>query len=806
MLKNYFKTAFRNLVKHKVNTAINIAGLALGLTAFILISAYVHFENSFDRMHNDADNIYRVESSFYKGNELTDDWATSTNGYAPAMQKQFPEINSFTRINWNNAERIVRYNDIKFREQHVCFADSNFFSFFSFPLVSGRSGDVLKDANTVVVSQSAAKKYFGNENPVGKFLDISTISDHYRCMVTGVFKDMPANSTLQSNFLISWSTSPQWTRDFWYIHESYTFVKLTPGVNPAAVETKFPALAEQYKSGPALKELKWAIKLVPLKNIHLNPPKQYGIEVKGDRRTVGFLAIIAFVILIIACINYINLSTARAIERAKEIGVRKVSGASRQQLIVQLMLESFLVNAIALMVAILLVVIAGIYTQRLPAIGTSYGMLFDQTLYLRLASIFIINILLSGIYPAFILTAIKPVAVLKGKYAFSKQGNYLRKGLVGFQFAASILLITGAIAVYRQLSFMNAQQLGVNISQTLVMRSPVNTDNYQQKIQSLKNALLRLPSVSGVTGSGAVPGKEVGKFLANRRYGASTTEERTYEMLKVDFDFMKMYGLQLAAGREFDEKRVADSTGIILNESAVQQFGFASNEKAIGEKIWIEANRGKPNEIIGVIKDYHQQSLQQKYTPFILFMDPDYEWIPTDYYSVKINTADMKTAVAEVQKVWNGIFPESSFDFFFLDEFYNRQYLQERSFGNIFLLFTSLAIIIACMGLFGLTAYSVTRRMKEIGVRKVLGASVLRIISLLTMDVLKLVIGGSVIAFPVALFFIKKWLQGYAFRAALSWWQFVLPVIILLCIALLTIGWLTLKAAIANPVKALRTE
>lgn len=805
MFKSYFKTAFRNLLRNRLYTVINITGLTLGMAAFIIISAYVHFEKSFDRAHSDAGNIYRVESRFYKNGQLTDDWATSTNGYATAMKKNFPEIESFTRINWSNSERVVKYNDIKFREEHVCFADAGFFSFFNYPLINGEATKVLRDVNTIVLSESAARKYFGKANPVGKFLDVSTISDNYRCMVTGVFKDIPSNSTLQFSFLISWSTAPAWMRDFWYIHESYTFIKLAPGASATMVEAKFPQLAEKYKTGEALKELKWAVKLVPLTDIHLNPAKQYEIETKGNRRAVNFLNIIAIVILVIACVNYINLSIAKAIERAKEVGVRKVSGASRQQLITQFLLESFLLNCAALFFATGLVAASCILLPQLNGSNNSFGLLFDNDLYLQSAVVLFICILLSGIYPALVLTKVKPIAILKGRYSFSKDGSLLRKGLVTFQFAASLLLIAATISVYRQIAFMNAQATGVNISQTLVMKAPVKTDNYQQKIQSLKNALLTIPSVESVTGSGSVPGKAVGKSLANRRYGASSSEERTYEMLKVDFDFLKTYGLAIVAGRAFDKNRIADSTGVILNESAVKQFGFASAEKAIGEKIWLEANTGNPNQVIGVIKDYHQQSLHQQFTPFILFMDPDYGWIPTDYYSVRIKAGQMHT-VAAVQKVWSAIFPESSFDFFFLDDFYNRQYQQERLFGKVFLFFASLTVLIACMGLFGLTAYSAMRRTKEIGVRKVLGASVQSIISLLTLDAVKLILTGSVIAIPLSVLFVIQWLNEYAFRVQLSWWQFAAPVLILLAIAIITISYLTFNAARANPVKTLRSE
>ena len=795
MIQSYLRAALRSLTRNKVNTLIHLMGLSVGLAAFILITAYVHFENSYDRMFPDQERIYRVESSFYKGAQMTDDWATSTNGYALAIKDNFPQVESFTRINWNDGERVVRYNDVKFREPHVCFADTNFLSFFSYQLLKGDRTTALKDVNTVVLSATDAKKYFGNTDPMGKFLDITTIGSSYHCMVTGVFQDPPPNSTVHFNMLISWATTPEWMKTTWYLHESYTFLKLRPGADPHVLEAGFPALAEKYKNGPALKELKWAIRLIPLADIHLNRAKQYEIETKGNRLAVRFLGIMAFFVLLIAGVNYTNLSTARAMERAKEVGIRKVSGARPIQLAGQFLLESFLLHGLALCCALVWFGLAGLALSKSfdvtnPAVG------------IRVAWVFTLSAVLSGFYPALVLSRLKPVRVLKGRYAFSGSGAWLRKGLVTFQFAISLLLITGTLAVYRQLSFMNSQALGVNIEQTLVLKAPATTEDYAQKALALKNALLTIPGVSGVTGSGSVPGKEVGEFLANRRVGAPKEEERTYEMLKVDPDFISFYGLTVIAGKGLDR----DSTGLVLNESAVRQFGFASPEAAIGQKVWLEVNNGRQNEVIGVIRDYHQQSLRQAYTPLILFMDPHYGWIPTNNYSVKISGGQINNVLTRIRGIWQDIFPASSLDYFFLNDYYDRQYREDRVFGQVFGLFSALAILIACMGLFGLTAYTVARRTKEIGVRKVLGASIVSVLRLLSWDSLQLILPAGLAALPLAAWLIGLWLRGYAFRASMPWWQFALPVAVLAVITLLTTGYLALQAARANPVKAIKEE
>ncbi|MDF2187880.1 ABC transporter permease [Paraflavitalea sp. CAU 1676] len=806
MIRNILLVTWRNLVRHKVYSSINILGLALGIAAFLLLGAYVAFENSYDQEPADAQHIYRVESQFYKGNELTDDWATSTNGYARAMYENLPGIASYTRIDWHSSERVVRYQDIKFREERVAMADSNFLTFFGYPMLQGDAATALQGVNSLVISESAARKYFGAADPMGKILEVSTQSHIYPCIVKGVFKDLPKNSTLQVNFLISWATSSKWTREFWYQHGSYTYLKLQPGTNAAVVESGFPALAERYKTGPALKDLKWGVHLVPLQDIHLNAAKLYEIEPKGNRFFVGFLSVIAYVILLIAYINYINLATTKSLDRAKEVGIRKVSGAPVAQLVFQFLLESILLNGLALVMAIGLVLASLSWLPGFLNANELGGLLFNTAIIGRTALVFVVCTLLSGIYPAMVLVKLKPISVLKGKFSFSKKGILLRKGMVAFQFVASILLIAGTIAVYRQVDYMTSQQTGVNIDQTIVIKTPVKTANYKEKFGSLREALRSTAGVQAVTASGAVPGKAVGMSLANRRFGASAAEERTYEMLKVDHEFISLYGLQLVAGRAFDKARPADSTGLVMNESAVKQFGFASPEAAIGQKVWLETLTEKPNEVIGVIKDYHQQSLQQSFTPFILFMDRKLDWIPFEHFSVKVNATNMRDKVASLEKTWNQFFPESSFDYFFLDDFYGRQYQQELHFSRNFLVFSSLAIFITCLGLLGLTAYATARRIKEIGIRKVLGASVQNIVLLLSADVIRLILVCSLIALPAAWLLIGKWIEGYAFRASLTWWQFVLPVLVLVVIALVTTASLTVKAALANPTKSLRDE
>ncbi|MDO6429288.1 ABC transporter permease [Flavitalea sp. BT771] len=807
MFRNYLKTAFRNLLRNRTSTTINILGLALGLAAFICINAYVRREKSFDRMLVPAGaSVYRVESRFYRGSQLTDDWPTSTNGYALALKEHFPEVADFTRINWNNSERVVRNGTIRFREAQVCFADSNFFSFFQYGWLKGDKATALKDVNSVVISASAARKYFGNSDPLGKMLEISTISTVLPCRVTGVFQDAPPNSTMQFAMLISWASSPEWQKKTWYQHESYTFLRLVPGARAASLEAQFPAMAEGYKNGPALKDLRWAIHLVPMEDIHLNAAKQYEVEPKGNRRAVQFLDILSLVILLIACVNYINLSTAKALERAKEVGIRKVSGARPGQLMFQFILESLLLGSIAFVLGIALSGLAGALLPAWLGIDHGFGMVVDGSFWKITGLVFLAAVVVSSIYPSFVLTRFQPVTVLKGRFAFSKSGAYIRKGLVTFQFAVALALIAGTLAVQRQIMYMSGQDTGVEIQQTLVLKAPVRTTGYDEKAAALKHTLLALPGIAGVTASGAVPGREVGMFLANRRFGADKSEERTYEMLKVDHDFIPQYHLEMLAGRPFDRSRPADSLGLVLNESAVRQLGFASPEDAVGKQVWLEVNPGRTDKVIGVVRDYHQRSLQMAYTPLILFMDPAYRWIPTQYFSVKVATKDMTGTVDEIRKAWDKLFPESSFDSFFLDEFYGRQYRDDRNFARISGLFSGLSIFIGVIGLLGLTAFAAARRNREIGVRKVLGASVGQIMSLLTWDFVRLILLASLFALPLSLIAIRQWMQGFAFRASLNWSLLLAPVPVLIIITLATTGWLTLRAARVNPVRSLKEE
>lgn len=806
MFRNYIFTSVRNLLKNKAFTIINISGLALGIASFLLITGYVLFEYSYDDLHHDLEKIYRVESLFFEGNSITDNWPSSTNGYGPAMYENFAEIEDFTRINWHDSYRTLRYDNIKFKEKLVCFADSNFFDFFSFPLRLGDPGSCLLEPNSIVISESLAGKFFGNEEPLNKIMIVSTLRYTYHCMVTGVFKDLPNNSSLKFNALISWETSPLWMRDFWYLHESYTYVKISDYANVTKVEKKFPELAESFKTKQALKDLTWGIDLVPMKEIHLNPAKPYEIDTKGNRKAVQFFGIVALIILVIAYINYINLTTARAIDRAKEVGIRKISGSSAVQLILQFLMEAIMMNLAAIVLSLFIVLIGKTLISKMIGDIFNFDFWFTPTFFHILIFVFILGVFVAGLYPAIIMSGFKPIMVLKGKFVRSRSGNWYRRVLAVVQFGASFILIAGTIIVFKQISYMQEADRGIDIHQVIVLEAPVLTDDYDQKIQIFKKELRRIPGVSKVTGSGTVAGMQVAKFLANRPYHAEIEEDRLYEMLMTDYEYVDTYGLEIIAGRNFDRNRPSDQKGLILNESAVRQFGFKNVESALNEKIHLEINRDEPNEVIGVIRDYHQQSLQNNYTPIILFMDPEYNWIPIEYYSIKYNATDVEPIIEESKRIWNDFFPDSSYEYFFLDEFYNSQYKLDIQYGKVFTIFSLIAIIIAVLGLLGLSIYSTSLRIKEIGIRKVLGATGAGIYQLLIKDIFILIVISSILALPVTYYAMQKWLNTYAFKIEPAFWIYTIPLFIILFISLTTITRVLLKAIKTNPSEILRYE
>lgn len=805
MIHNYLKIALRNLFKNKLFTLINVTGLVISMLVALLILNYVSFERSYDSMHANADHIYRVESKFYEGETLTDDWGTASFGYASAMKENIPGIEDYVRIAINSTEQMVSHGEQISRENTVVVTEPSFFSVFSFELAKGESETALTGPNKVVISKLAAHKFFKNENPIGKILKFRTLSRAIDCEVSGVLEDIPANSHFSYDYFISWDTQPNWIKDFWYMHETYSYVQLAPGTNPKTVEKAFPAMSEKYKTADALKNKTWAIELQPLRNIHLAPQKQYEREAKGNAKAVNALILIALAILLIAWINYINLTTSRSLERAREVGVRKVSGALKKQLIVQFLTESTLVNVFSLLVSIAL------FLLFIPSfnsfIGKNVGIaILNMPIVWGLIILFLVTgIALSGLYPSFVLSSIKPAIILKGKFLNSKNAGMVRKSLVVFQFAASLVLICGTLIVYAQLKYMQNQPLGVDVDKTLVLKFPAQTPNLMEKVMSFKRELKELPDIKNVTISNAVPGMEVAFFLSNRLYEDASSQNRLYEMQTVDYDFIETYGLNVLEGRGFDKSFTNDVRNVVLNEEAVKQLGFTKNSQAIGKNVLLEGQQ-EPHKVIGVVGNYHQQSLNKAYTPIMMIMYNSIGWLSPKYLSVKISGINVASVSGKVNNLWNHFFPNSTFDYFFSDQFYNNQYLLDRKFATIFGLFAVLAIFIACLGLWALALFAGLIRKKEMGVRKALGASNTSLFYSLSKEFLYLTLFSSLLGIPLAFIIMNNWISSYAFRTDMEWWFFILPVLVLIIIATLTVSYQTLKTAHSSAVESLKYE
>jgi putative ABC transport system permease protein len=683
-----------------------------------------------------------------------------------------------------------------------------------YEMTKGNAKLALSEPFTAVISEKYAKMYFGNEDPIGKTLRLrdDDFTDEL-VKVTGVFKDLPRNTHLKFDVLFSYNSlyprgdwAIQRYREGWRRKDMYTFIQLRPGTDPKRIEAKLPAIVDKYK--PELKggTQKMLLGLQSLKDIHLTSDLAEEQEPNGNARTVFFLALIGLSVLIIACINYVNLSTARALERAKEVGVRKVVGAVKGQLVSQFLTEAALVNMLSILIA------WGLTYLCFPSFNKLSGLTLDSSYLAQpwfiglLLSLWFVGSLLSGFYPAMVLSTFKPIDTLKGKLKSSSRGIFLRQGLVVAQFMTSIALIAGTFIVYRQLKYMTSQDMGMNINQVMVIERPGIADTsrkvYNSSIDAFRNELKKDPTIQAVSASLTIPGKQREYKLVLKKYGVANSDSVTVRINTLDYDFLNVFKMKLIAGRAFSADFPKDvDTSIIITESAARLLGFRKPEDAIGKTFAIPQFNWNPI-VVGVVNDYHQVSLKKPLDPSI-FGCSLYDG---EYYSLRINTNDLSRTLKHVQRSWATAFPGNPFEFFFLDDYFNKQYEADKRFEKLFIVFAILAIIIGCVGLFGLSAYTASQRIKEIGIRKVLGASVTDITKMLSKDFLKLVVIAIVIASPIAWWVMNKWLQDFAYRVHITWWIFAAAGLIALLIAMLTVSLQAVKAAIANPVKSLRTE
>jgi putative ABC transport system permease protein len=798
MLKNYFKIAFRHLRRHGSYAVLNILGLTIGLTAAFLIFLYVRFERSYDDFHRKAGRIYLLTCDEKTPNGVIHQGLTSSP-MSIAAKKAFPEIEAVVREDLQPV--LVRRGAAVFQETNSAYADSGFFQVFDFPLLRGDARTALKAPLSVVLSASTAKKYFGDSDPLGQTLLIR--DEGMAAKVTGVMKDMPENTELKADVLISKSTAKLFNPDedkHWPDFGLYAYVLLKQNADAHALERKFPAFVEQQDGSEEKQMQMWfTLFLKPLRDVYLyagDVGEDAGGPASGNPTNVKIFSIIGVFVLLIAGINFVNLTTARSTERAREVGIRKVAGAGRGQLTGQFLGESVLQASIAFVLAVVSCALLIPSFNALAGKPVSAGLFQHPADLLVFLGIAVGIGLLAGTYPALVLSGFRPVVVLKGRFATGSKGLLLRRSLVVFQFVISIAFIAATFVIRTQLSYLRNHPLGFENKQMLVLA----TYGDEHKL-ALKTEIGRLPGVLSTGLSSSTPGN--GSLI----YALSHLENKKGEfqtenlnLYLVDFDYMRQYKLSLVAGRNFSTAFATDSTqAMIINESAVKDLGYAHPQDAIGRRF---NSYGRQGRIIGVMKDFNYYSLHYSISPLGMLISPQ----DAQLLSVHVNTTDLPATIAEISAAWKKLIPMRPFSYYFEDEIFNRQYQDEDRFGRLFLDFSVLAILISCLGLLGLASYSTLQRTREIGIRKVLGASVAGIVRLLSGEFLLLVGLALVIAVPLCWFFMNRWLADYYYHIAFPWWLLGSAGALAILVSLLTIGFQTIKAAMANPVSSLRSE
>ena len=800
---DYLSQVIKSQRARKSLSVINILGLSVCISAALLILLYVRFELSYDSFH-DGDRIYRVESRLYEGKALTDNWATTSLGHGPVMSREIPGIEKFVRLTAQDREQVVTYQDKQFAEERYCFTEPAFFELFNFPIKRGEKTGQLVRPNTVVLTESAAHRYFGEAEPLGKILTFRTATAEQHFEVTGIIDRMPANSHLHYDFLLSYSTIPKERQDIWYVHGVYTYVRLEPGKNPQEIADAFAAISDKYKTA-ALKHKDWRVELIPLREIHLTPQKSYEKETKGSRTAVYILSVMAVALLLIGWVNALNLMVARFLERGKEFGVRKAFGASRKQMLFQGLLEAGIVNSLAALIALGWLEVLLPVVNSLATYDFGENALLQPEFWVTVSGIIVLGTLFTGLYPSYLLTRIRPSDIMRGKLLHSRKGNRMRKALIVVQFVASFILITGTFVVISQVRYMQNETASAAMRQIVVLKYPSFTDELSAKMESFKKHLKQKTYIRQVTVSGAVPGVEVANYFTNRPYGSDQSEVKLIQMFAVDYDYLSTYSPDMVCGRGFSEEYGDELNKVVLNEEAVRLLGFPSNEAALGRQLTMEVVE-EPLQVIGVARNYHQQSPAVPYTPIIFFIKERVPFIGTPYISIRMDGTADAARLAEIEQAYRDFFPTSLFSYFYLDDFNRNQYQEDRNFGWMFAGSALLAVFVACLGLWTVTLFSTLSRVKEIGVRKVLGAGRVNLFVVLTRELLLLTVVASVIGIPASAFLMNNWLEGYAFHIVLPWWSYAVAFVLLMCIAFGTVARQVWRIIRLKPMYILRSE
>ncbi len=809
MFRNYFKTAFRNLLRYKGFSLINIASLTIGLIGCLVIGLFVWDELQYDKSIKGGENVYRIYEQRNDNNSITYA-ACVPPAFATFVKQQYPEVETSTRILMSGDKYLMEAGDKKAYEKKGWFVESSFFKIFPLRLIKGDPAASLTMPFVVVISEDLANRYFGNVNPMGKTIKINK-QDY---AVRGVLAKLPEHFHLKFNYLMSLASAniPKEGMEKWTWDQFYTYVKLKPGTNIQQLQDKFQAYVKKniYPTLPQAGSTFLPL-FQSLKNIHLQSSDFiYDNAIRGNETYVKGLTIIALFVLVIACFNFINLATARSFRRAKEIGIRKVVGAERRQLVIQFIGETVLLSVLSVIIATIATLLLLPSLNEFTGKSISFNLFTNPVLALLIIVAGIIIGILAGIYPALVLSGFQPIKVLKNM-KLSGSGvstGWLRKALVVVQFALSSLLIVSSTIVYRQIKYLNNKDLGFNKEQVVYFQIRDSLANNPQTLETFKSELKRSPNVVSVTSGYGLPGDQ---FAGDRITipGNGGDKEYPANVFIGDYDYVKTLGLKIIAGRDFSRDMSTDvEEAFIINETAVKELGFGIPEKALGQRLnwnkWIpdSLHPVKKGKVIGVVRDFHYKSLHEKVTASVIQIYPPVVFTA----ALKLKTAHLKKTVSYINNTWNKFSPGYPLDYKFMDETYGKMYENEEKLGSLLWIFTIMAIVVGCMGLFALAAFNAEQRIKEIGIRKVLGASAINIMGLLSKNFLVLVLIGSLIAFPVAWWAMNNWLKDFPYRVNISWWIFFAAGLVAVIIALLTISFQAIKAALANPVKSLRTE
>lgn len=792
MISNYLKIAWRNLWKNKVFSFINILGLTIGITVCMMIFLFIMNEFSFDKFHKNEKQIYRVMRGFKQNGSM--DWVPYLSApYATALLNDYPgQIKKAVRVLPTNG--LISFDHTAFNEKNLFVADSDFFTLFSFPLIKGDPATVLKDPGSVVLTETTARKYFGKEDPMGKVVQVDK---QLQLKVTGIARDVPPNSHLDFDLVMPLSNyvNAPWFQ-IWVNNNNFTYVLLDKHATASQIEKTFPAFMKKYMAADmARMGVDVALSLRPLSEIYFEPASAFDKVKHGDKKVVYIFLSIAVLILLIACINFMNLSTVRAVERSKEVGLRKVLGAMRNNLIGQFIGESVLLTLISCLLALgLLQLVMPFYNHLL---GYSLTVSWHAwPVYLFLIGVVLIAGFLAGSYPAFFLSAFSPIQALKGKLKLGKGGAIFRQALVVLQFSISVILIIGTLVILKQMHYVKNKDLGYNNQQTVVV--PIDNDDIHNHATTFKTELQDKNNVAGVSLMSGEPGGFFDSHSFDVEGQAGTFKARTEFC---DFEFVKTLGLKIIAGRDFSAQFPTDSTdALLINRTAASSLGWTP-EQAIGKWMMNTLRDSTRRRIVGVVEDFNFLSLKEKMDALVISPGRDRR-----VALVKLKAGDIPKGLATIKKVYTNVAPVYPFDYTFLDQNFDKLYKDDLRQQTVLTIFSALAIFIACLGLFGLASYTATQRTKEIGVRKVLGSSTGNIVMLLSGDLLKPILIAIAIAIPVGFLLMNNWLQNFAYRTSLHWWIFVLAAVITILIALITVSLKAVKAAVANPVKSLRSE